>query len=117
MTARFQSNAHPELHQEGYVKYQSNVSKHRNYITTFRNDDSWSALYGAMEDQFIKIGKGDGNGKMKETIYKMDKKEKVLLDNFLYARNSGLLFNRTSVDANGKSTICDPKIHHWGLTA
>jgi hypothetical protein len=108
MTARFQSNAHPELHQEGYIKYQSNISKHRNYITTFRNDDSWSALYAAHEDTFISIGKGEGNGKMKETIYRMDKKEKVLLDNFLYARNNGLLFNRTSMDVNGKSTIVDP---------
>lgn len=117
MTCTFQSNAHPELHQEGYVKYQSNVSKHRNYITTFRNDDSWSSTYAMMEDQFIKIGKGEGNGKMKETIYKMDKKEKVLLDNFLYARNNGLLFNRTSIDVNGKTTIYDPRIHHWGLAA
>ena len=90
MTARFQSNAHPELHQEGYVKYQSNVSKHRNWITTFRNDDSYSALYAAHEDVFVKIGQGEGNGKLKETIYKMEKKEKVLLDNFLYARNNGL---------------------------
>lgn len=108
MTARFQSNAHPELHQEGYVKYQSNVSKHRNYITTFRNDDSYSALYAAHEDIFVKIGQGEGNGKLKETIYKMEKKEKVLLDNFLFSRNNGLLFNRTSIDVNGKSTIVDP---------
>lgn len=109
MTARFQSNAHPELHQEGYIKYQSNVSKHRNYISTFRNDDSWSALYAAHEDVFISIGKGEGQGKLKETIYKMEKKEKVLLDNFLFARNNGLLFNRTSMDVNGKSTIVDPE--------
>lgn len=27
---------------------------------------------------------------MSETIYRMDKKEKVLLDNFLYVRNNGL---------------------------
>lgn len=101
MTARFLSNAHPELHQEGYVKYQSNVSKFRNYITTFRNDDSYSALYAAHEDVFIKIGQGDNCGKLKETIYKMEKKEKVLLDNFLYARNSGLIFNRSSMDVNG----------------
>lgn len=90
-----------------------NVSKHRNFITTFRNDDSYSALYAAHEDVFVKIGQGDNCGKLKETIYKMEKKEKVLLDNFLFARNSGLLFNRTSIDANGKSTIVDPKLHHW----
>lgn len=73
-----------------YVKYQSNVSKHRNYITTHRVDTDYSAQYKAFEDQFIKIGKGEGNGDMKETIYRMDKQEKVLLDNFMYVRNNGL---------------------------
>lgn len=38
----------------------------------------------------------------------MDKKEKVLLDNFLYVRNNGLLFNKCNVDVNGKPTIVDP---------
>lgn len=107
-TTRFISNAMPELHEEGYVKYQSNVSKHRNYITTHRVDTDYSAQYKAFEDQFIKIGKGEGNGDMKETIYRMDKQEKVLLDNFMYVRNNGLLFNKCNVDVNGKATITDP---------
>jgi hypothetical protein len=107
-TTRFISNAVPELHEEGYCKYQSNVSKHRNYITTHRVDTTYSAQYAAFEDQFIKIGKGDSNGELKETIYRMDKQEKVLLDNFMYVRNNGLLFNKTNVDVNGKTTISDP---------
>ena len=85
-TTRFISNAVPELHEEGYCKYQSNVSKHRNYITTHRVDTTYSAQYAAFEDQFIKIGKGENNGELKETIYRMDKQEKVLLDNFMYVR-------------------------------
>ena len=105
---RFQSNAMPELHEEGYVKYQSNIERHRNFITTFRVDDSYSALYAANEDQFISIAEGKGQGDLTETIYKMTKKEKNLLENFLYARNNGLLFNKCNVDANGKATICDP---------
>ena len=32
----------------------------------------------------------------------MDKIEKNLLDNFLYVRNNGLLFNKTNVDVNGE---------------
>lgn len=36
MTCRFQSNAHPELSEEGYIKEQSSVSKHRNYLTMFK---------------------------------------------------------------------------------
>ena len=98
----------PELHEEGYVKYQSNIERHRNFITTFRVDDSYSALYAAHEDQFISIAEGKGQGDLTETIYKMTKKEKNLLENFLYARNNGLLFNKCNVDANGKATICDP---------
>lgn len=91
----------PELHEEGYVKYQSNIERHRNFITTFRVDDSYSALYAAHEDQFISIAEGKGQGDLTETIYKMTKKEKNLLENFLYARNNGLLFNKCNVDSNG----------------
>ena len=75
--------------EEGYCKYQSNVSKHRNYITTHRVDTTYSAQYAAFEDQFIKIGRGENNGELKETIYRMDKQEKVLFDNFMYVRNNG----------------------------
>lgn len=107
-TTRFQSNAMPEMHEEGYVKYQSNIEKHRNFITTHRVDDSYSALYAAHENVFISIAEGKDTGSLKETLYKMDKKEKVLLDNFLYVRNNGLLFNKCNVDVNGKPTIVDP---------
>ena len=73
-----------------------------------KRDDSYTALYKPMEQTFIKIGQGDGNGDMKEIIYKMDTTEKNLLKNFLEVRNNGLLFNRTNVDKNGKATIQDP---------
>ena len=61
-----------------------------------------------MEQTFISIGKGEGNGAVKETMYKMDTLEKNLLRNFLEVRNQGLLFNKTNVDKNGKPTISDP---------
>lgn len=107
-TCRFQSVAMPEMSEEGYVKYQSNIEKYRNHITTFRVDDSFSSLYAAHEDVFVKIAKGDGNGKASETYYKMTTVEKNLFDNFMYVKNQGLLFNKTNVDANGKATIVDP---------
>ncbi len=91
-----------------YTKYQSNIEKHRNYITTFRNDISYSALYAAHEDVFIRIGEGKDKNSLKEVTYKMDKKEKELLDNFMTSRNQGLLFNKTNIDVNGKATIVDP---------
>ena len=53
-----------------------------------RVDDTYSALYAAQEDVFFKLGKGDKNN-MTETVYKMNKKEKDLLDNFMFVRNNG----------------------------
>lgn len=107
----------PEAHEEGYVKYQSNIERHRGYITTHRVDDTYTALYKPMENTFISIGQGEGHGNLKETIYKMDTVEKNLLKNFLEVRNNGLLFNRTNVDKNGKATISDPKLQYWDQAA
>ena len=50
-------------------------------------------------------------GKEVEKIYKMDSVKKNLLDNFMYVRSNGLLFNKTNVDENGKSTIMDPDLN------
>lgn len=104
-----------------YVKYQSNIARHRNFITTFRCDDSYSALYAAHEETFINIAEGKDQGSLQETIYKMEKKEKVLLDNFLYARNNGLLFNKCNVNpVTGKPTLQDPdtgRPKHFAIAA
>lgn len=107
-TTRFISNAMPEMHEEGYIKYQSNIERHRNWITTHRCDVSYSALFAAQEDVFVSIANGSKNGEMKETLYKMNKKEKDLFNSFMEVRNQGLLWNKTNVDINGKTTIVDP---------
>ena len=101
----FQSNAVPELSEEGYVKTQSNIQKIRNYLTTFRNDIDYSSQFEIMEDKFIRIARGDNN----TTYYQLDKKEKILLDNFMLARSKGLLLNRSNIDPRtGKPNIVDP---------
>lgn len=92
-----------------YTKWQSNVEKHRGYISTHRNDASYSALYAAQEDVFVKIAEGKDQGNMTETIYRMDKVQKNLLENFLTARNQALLFSKGNVNPEtGKPTIVDP---------
>ena len=89
MTTTFQSVAHPELSEEGYSKFQSNMERHRNFMTTFRCDNSWSALYALQENVFMSIV--DDKDKTKsEGVYKMLNKEKELLDTFMYAVNTGL---------------------------
>lgn len=107
-TTRFQSVAMPELHENGYCKYQSNVEKHRNWITTFRTDVDYSALYKAHEQVFIGIGEGKDKNSLKETIFKMTAAEKNCLESYLFVRNNGLLTNRSNIDTNGKATISDP---------
>lgn len=106
---RFISNFHPELSEEGYTKYQSNIEKHRNYISTHRNDVEYSAQFAASEDMFIGVAKNKGKGTSEETMYKIKTKEKELLDSFLEARNGGLVWSKTNVDANGKCTVYDPR--------
>lgn len=90
-----------------FVKYQSNIEKMRNYLTTVRVDDTYSSKYALMEDTFIKIGKGDGQGNMKETIYKLDPMKQNLIKNFLYARENMMLLAKGNVGVDGKATISD----------
>ena len=50
----------------------------------------------------------DKDATKSEGIYKMMKKERELMDTFMYASNTGLLLNKGNVDYNGKATISDP---------
>lgn len=105
MTTRFLTNYQPEMHNEGYVKYQSNTEKHRTFIATHRADVDYTAKYKAMEDVFIQIGKGTES----DPVYKMNKAEKDCLDSFMLARGNALLWGKTNMDANGKPKIFDPE--------
>ena len=83
------------------------TERHRNFMTTFRCDTSWSSLYAIQEGVFMRIA-DDKDASKGEAIYKMKKKEKELLDTFMYALNTGLLVNKGNIDKNGKATIQDP---------
>ena len=106
-TAIFQSVAVPELSEIGQTKFQSSFVKYRNYMTSFRADVSWSSLYALQEPVFMRIS--DNSDKKKgEAVYKMVKKDKELLDTFMYVQNNGMLFNKGTVDKHGHSTLTDP---------
>ena len=100
---RFVTNYVPELHSEGYTKYQSNSEKMRTYIATHRCDIDMSAMYKPMEDVFIQIGKGSDD----DPVYKMNTAEKDCLDSFMEARNNALLWGKSNMDATGKPKIYD----------
>ena len=83
------------------------MERHRNFMTTFRCDNSWSALYALQENVFMSIV--DDKDKTKsEGVYIILKQEKELLDTFMYAVNTGLLLNKGNVDVNGKAKFQDP---------
>lgn len=67
----------------------SSFEKHRNVMTTFRADISYSSLYAAQEQMFMKIA-DDKDASKTEGVFKMVKKEKELLDSFMYSMNTGL---------------------------
>ena len=100
---RFVTNYVPELHSEGYTKYQSNCEKMRTYIATHRCDIDMSAMYKPMEDVFIQIGKGSDD----DPVYKMNTAEKDCLDSFMEARNNALLWGKSNMDASGKPKTYD----------
>jgi len=111
MATRFVTNYMPEMHEEGYVKYQSNVEKHRTYIGTHRADVSMSAQYNAMEDVFTQIGKGEKD----DPIYRLNTAEKDCLDSFMEARNNACLWGKTNMDKYGKPKIFDPWLQSFGI--
>jgi hypothetical protein len=81
---------------------------HRGYISTHRVDASYSERYAALEDVFVHIADGKNNG-TSESIYKLDSLEKNALENFLQARNQGMLFSKGNVNPEtGTPTIVDP---------
>ncbi|MGN0966105.1 MAG: hypothetical protein ACI4OP_00715 [Candidatus Coprovivens sp.] len=84
-----------------------NVEKMRNYMSTIRVDDTYSAKYALMEDTFIKIGKGENQGCLSEKIYRLEPMKKNLIDNFLYARENMLLMAKGTMGVDGKSTLAD----------
>ena len=107
MDTRFLTNYQPELHEQGFAKFQSNIEKHRGWITEHRHDIDYSSRYKAMEDTFVKIANGKEGGAYEEVIFKMPKVKQQLLDNFMISRNNNLLLAKGTMDENGKSTIQD----------
>jgi len=81
------------------------LEKHRNWLTESRVDVEYSSRFKALEDQFIKISNGEGNGELKEKLFKLNKAEKDLLENFIHVKNNALLWSKTTMDANGKATV------------
>ena len=79
----------------------------RGWISELRCDIDASARYLALEDVFVRISKGEGDSRQKDYLFKMPGMKKTLLDSFMSARNNSLLWQKTTMDANGKCTLHD----------
>lgn len=100
-------NVKQEYHSNGCVKFTSNVEKARGFINEIRVDIDASSRYEAFEEAFIKLSRGsDANG-WEDKIFRWPDKKKILLSNFMAARNQSLLWQHTTMDENGKPTITD----------
>lgn len=106
MLTRWIGNIQPELHEMGFTKYQSNYEKMRGWIQEFRCDIDASSRYLALEDAFVKVTKEDVGGN-KNYLFKMPGMKKVLLDNFMDARNNSLMWQKSTMDEHGKCTLHD----------
>lgn len=103
---RWIGNIQPELHEIGFTKYTSNYEKMRGWIGELRCDIDASARYLALEDTFVKVSKEEVGGS-KSYLFKMPGIKKVLLDNFMEARNGQLMWGKTTMDAQGRCTLHD----------
>jgi hypothetical protein len=104
---RWIGNVKQEYHSNGCVKFHSNVEKMRGYINEIRVDIDASARYEVFEQSFIKLAKGSEANGWEEKIFAWPEKKKVLLENFMAARNQSLLWQHTTMDVDGKATITD----------
>lgn len=107
MTTRWLGNIQPEFSEIGNTKYMSNYEKLRGYIGQIRCDLEYSERYLLLEDQFVKVAQEKDNGNRSEYLFKMPGRKKLLLDNFMEARNNGLMWQKSTMDKDGKCIVHD----------
>lgn len=107
MTTRWIGNVKPELHETGNVKYTSNYEKMRGWIGELRCDITCSDRYLALEDNFINVSKETDNGNRSNYLFKMPGVKKLLFDNFMEARNNSMIWQKSTMDENGRCLVQD----------
>ena len=106
MPTRWVGNVQPEFQAQGYVKYQQNAQLCRSWISEIRCDVEASSRYLALEDNFVEVAQEKDRDR-KTVFFKLPGMKKLLLENFMLARNNSLLLQHGTMDINGKSTLSD----------
>jgi len=95
-TLKWHGIAHPELSERGYSRAMYNIEKHRVNLTLQRVTKSQSAEFAATEDYTMEHA---------GIYFKMPKIEKEVAENFNYARETMLLFGKSTFDEKGNSLL------------
>lgn len=104
---RWLGNLKPELHETGNVKFQSNAQQLRQWISEIRVQTDYSHRYSALEKTFVKLSKGSEANGWSHKIFEWPERKKLLMDNFMAARNQAMLWQRGTMDQHGHCTVTD----------
>jgi hypothetical protein len=99
--------AYPELSDRGYISTTQAHEEHINYITKVRYDWTWSA--DAAATKYLIEDIVPHNGKAVRLNYITDELFRTAMEQFHLNKEMELIYGRTSMDANGRCFLQDPK--------
>lgn len=99
--------AYPELSDKGYINTGMSMEEHINYLTKVRYDWSWSA--DAAATKFLIEDTVNYQGKEMKYQYITDQLWMNALEIFHYNKEMALIYGRSTMDANGRCFMQDPK--------
>jgi hypothetical protein len=99
--------AYPELSDKGYISTNQAMEEHINYLTKVRYDWSWSA--DAAATKYIIEDIVTHNGKNVKFNYITDELFRAAMETFHFRKEMQLIYGRSTMDANGRCFLQDPK--------
>lgn len=99
--------AFPELSDRGYLATTQAYEEHVNYLTKVRYDWTWSA--DAAATKYLIEDVVAHNGKAVKLNYVTDELFRAAMEQFHLNKEMELIYGRTTMDANGRCFLQDPK--------
>lgn len=99
--------AYPELSDKGYLALQQASEEHVNYLTKVRYDWSWSA--DAAATKYVIEDIVPNGTKMQKFNYITDELFREALETFHFRKEMQLIYGQSTMDANGRCFLQDPK--------
>ena len=99
--------AFPEMSDRGYLATTQAYEEHVNYLTKVRYDWTWSA--DAAATKYLIEDVVAHNGKAVKLNYVTDELFRAAMEQFHLNKEMELIYGRTTMDANGRCFLQDPK--------